>query len=378
MFRSTLLLALIFLACFQLALGDEREEQKKLKAVSSDIRNIENALQKNAGKRERLNHQLRKAEIERGRIQKTIAELENQLAAFSRELSALRSEQSELEANKQKQQQLIYQQINMAYRLGREEPVKLLLNQEDPDRLARSLKYYNYFLTARAEKLDRYIETLDRLSLLAGEIDTKTSQLQERREQLKSEEKQLEASQNQRTSLLAELKQQSTTDRQRLAELQKERARLVEVLDAIDRAIANIPLPETALPFKQSRGKMQWPVAGKLRHSFGSRRNAKMTWDGWFLEAPEGKTIRAVHSGRVVFSDYLRGYGLLVIVDHGEGYMSLYAHNQVLLKETGDWVSTADSIARAGNSGGQTMSGLYFEIRHNGKPTNPKGWLTSG
>ncbi len=377
MFRTALSLALIVLACCQFAQAGDASDHKKLNAVSAEIRKTESALKKNASKSEQLSHQLRKAEIERGQISKKISELENQLASYRRELKSLEKEQRELEASQQKQQVLIRQQINTANRLGREEPVKLLLNQEDPEQLTRSLKYYNYFLNARAKKLDEYITTLNRLSQLSTDIDQKTALLNQRRNRLQDQQEKLESSRRQRSKLLAELKQQRATDKQKLDKLQRERNRLKEVINAIDKAIANIPLPETAQPFKRYRGKMPPPVKGKVRQRFGSQRNAKMKWLGWVFDAREGEQVRTIHSGRVVFSDYLRGYGLMVIVDHGDGYMSLYAHNQVLLKDTGDWVATGDPVAQAGNSGGLEESGLYFEIRHNGKPTNPKPWLAS-
>ncbi len=377
MLRSALTLALIVLACCQFAQAGDAADHKKLNAVSAEIRKTESALKKNASTSERLSHELRKTEIERGQIRNQISKLENQLASYRGELNSLKKEQRELQASQQKQQALIRQQINTAYRLGREEPVKLLLNQEDPELLSRSLKYYNYFLSARAKKLDEYITTLNRLSELSSDIDRKTTLLNQRRSRLQDQQKKLESSRRQRSKLLAQLKQQRVTDEQKLNKLQRERDRLKEVIKAIDKAIASIPLPETAQPFKRYRGKMKRPVKGKVLQRFGSRRNAKMKWLGWLFDAREGEPVKTIHSGRVVFSDYLRGYGLMVIVDHGEGYMSLYAHNQVLLKDTGDWVSTGEPVAQAGNSGGLEESGLYFEIRYNGKPTNPKFWLAS-
>jgi len=149
------------------------------------------------------------------------------------------------------------------------------------------------------------------------------------------------------------------------------------VLQALKQAIADIDMPAPSQPFAKQRGKMRWPIKGKLSHRFGSQRNAEMKWDGWLLNANEGVAVKAIHHGRVVFSDYLRGYGMLIIIDHGDSYMSLYAHNQVLLKETGDWVTADESVAKVGNSGGRIEHALYFEIRHNGKPTNPKHWLAS-
>jgi septal ring factor EnvC (AmiA/AmiB activator) len=142
--------------------------------------------------------------------------------------------------------------------------------------------------------------------------------------------------------------------------------------------------PPTALPissvcsqqsFTQRKGKMLWPTQGKLLHQFGDNRQGSVTWDGLRIQADSGTPVRAIHGGRVMYADTLRGQGLLIVLDHGDGYMSLYAHNDALLREAGEWVQPGDIIARAGNSGGEKESALYFEIRKNGNPINPLPWL---
>ena len=359
------------------AVADEKQDRKKLKAVSADILKIQRSLQSGASKRDNLVSELQQAEVERAQIRHGVNKLETQLFQLNNELKQLNKKQAGLQRDQQRQQQLIQSQVNTAYRLGRQEPVKLLLNQEDPERLTRTLKYYDYFLTARANKLNSYTETLNELARVEHNISSKTAQLNQHRDQLKRQQHQLDERQQQRKSVMAALNKEISSNQQRLKKLQQEQTRLEAVLKALTQAISDIASPVSARPFTSYRGKMQWPIKGKLRHSFGSRRNSKMNWDGWMLSAKEGIPVKAIHSGRVVFSDYLRGYGLLVIIDHGDDYMSLYAHNQVLLKETGDWVTSREAVAKTGNSGGQAESGLYFEIRHRGKPTNPKRWLAS-
>ena len=150
---------------------------------------------------------------------------------------------------------------------------------------------------------------------------------------------------------------------------------LQQLLDAIREAVVNLQVPDNYQPFKAARGTMPWPIGGKRANSFGRPRNeGKMRWQGVTIPASEGDSVKAIHHGRVVYADWLRGSGLLMIIDHGEGYMSLYAHNQSLLREVGEWVSAGTPIITVGNSGGQEQSALYFEIRHQGKPTNPTKW----
>ena len=144
-----------------------------------------------------------------------------------------------------------------------------------------------------------------------------------------------------------------------------------------DEAIINLNLSGDGQPFANRRGKMTLPVKGKLKHTYGSQRIAgKLTWDGIVITAQEGTPVTAVHHGRVIFSDYMRSHGLLLIIDHGDGYMSLYANNQTLSKDLGDWVGSGDVIARLGSTGGQSYPGLYFEIRHQGQPVNPRHWFS--
>ena len=357
------------------SLADDRE---KLKAVSEHIRKLEQSLKNVTGQRDLLAEELRKTETEAARLNKNINQLKKQLKQLQRELDQLRRQQNQLQSDRRNQQQLIFTQINAAYRLGQEEPVKLLLNQEDPELVTRTFKYYDYFLQARAKKLSSYIATLQALAETELAISQKTERLSRQREQLTYDHQQLKQRQQKRQQVLGKLDRQIKTEQQQLAKLQRERTHLENVLKALEEAIEDIAMPSDSQPFTNQRGKLRWPVKGKLKHSYGSRRNANMKWEGWLLSANEGTSINTVHHGRVVFSDYLRGHGLLIIVDHGDGYMSLYAHNQVLLKEAGDWVSANEAIARVGNTGGRKDHALYFEIRHNGKPTNPKRWLNQG
>lgn len=376
--KIALPLALLLLTalCFNVA-ANEAADRKKLKAVSADILKLQQSLKNVSGQRDSLAVELQKTETERARIQLGINKLEPQLKRLNQDLQQLNKQQVGLQRDRRQQQHLILTQVNAAFRLGREEPVKLLLNQEDPERLTRTLKYYDYFLQARAKKLNTYVETLHSLAKVELSINDKTTQLKDHRDQLHNEQQQLLKRQQQRHQVMAKLDGQINTDHRRLQKLQNERNRLETVLQALKQAIADIDMPAPSQPFAKQRGKMRWPIKGKLSHRFGSQRNAEMKWDGWLLNANEGVAVKAIHHGRVVFSDYLRGYGMLIIIDHGDSYMSLYAHNQVLLKETGDWVTADESVAKVGNSGGRIEHALYFEIRHNGKPTNPKHWLAS-
>ena len=199
--------------------------------------------------------------------------------------------------------------------------------------------------------------------------------LNQSKEKLVERQRQVVAGQQQRKKALAALSASLKTDRQRLNKMTRERKDLEQLLSAVEEAINDIKVPNDYRPFAQRKGKLAWPLKGRIRAGFGNPRSGSLRWEGWLIQANSGTPVKAVHHGRVVFADYLRGFGLLSIIDHGDDYMTLYAHNRDLLKEVGDWVLPGEVLAYAGNSGGREESALYFEIRRKGKPHDPKVWL---
>lgn len=380
MVRSHHLLCL-FLSCLLTCLfisptfASKTNDETKLKKIKHDIIKLEKTIKGSGEKQGSLSSELKKSELASASINLQILGLEKKLKDLGKELKVLGDKKEGLEQARVSQQALISQQMASAYRLGNEESIKLLLNQENPETISRTLKYYDYFLRARSEKLTAYRQTLQSLEQVKTSIIDKQALLSKNRSSLKHQQQQLEQQQQQRRSVLAKLKQKITNSRQQLNKLNTERGKLESILKSLEQGIAKLSLPATDKPFKVRKGKLPWPVSGRLSKYFGSTRNANIRWNGWLLKAKEGTPVKAIHHGRIIFSDYLRGHGLLIIIDHGDGYMSLYAHNQVLLKETGEWVLPDEPIARVGNTGGQNDHALYFEIRYNGKPTNPKRWL---
>lgn len=361
--------------CLSPTFANSKSDAAKLKKIKQDIIQLEKTIKGSGEKQGSLSSELKKSELASANINLKILDLEKSLKNLSNELNALGDKQQGLEQARVNQQALISKQMASAYRLGNEESIKLLLNQEDPETVSRTLKYYDYFLRARTEKLTVYRETLLSLQQVKTSIIDKQTQLSANRSNLQKQQQQLEQQQLQRRSVLAKLKKKITNSRQQLNKLNTERSKLESILKSLEEGIAKLSLPATDKPFKGRKGKLPWPVAGRLSKYYGSTRNANIRWNGWLLSAKEGTPVNAIHHGRIIFSDYLKGHGLLIIIDHGDGYMSLYAHNQVLLKETGEWVLPDEAIAKVGNTGGQDDHALYFEIRHNGKPTNPKRWL---
>lgn len=369
-------LLILWLAAACPTLAGEKEDRQKLQLIGKDILKLEESVKGDSKEQQRLARELKKTELDAARLNQAIHDLEAQLEKLNSELLQLQSKKSSLEKSRHAQQDLIAKQITAAYRLGNEESIKLLLNQEDPDKVSRALKYYDYFLKARAEKIEQYLQTMTELHRVESDIGERQAALTQRRSTLSEQQQRLEESLRVRSEVLVRLDRQITSSKQALKQLHAERKRLETVIRALEESIAKLVSPTNTEPFSRRKGKLPWPVKGTLSQYFGATRTADITWNGWLLKASEGTLVHAIHHGRIIFSDYLRGHGMLVIIDHGDGYMSLYAHNQVLLKVTGDWVQSGEAIARVGNSGGQRDHALYFEIRHNGRPTNPKTWLT--
>ena len=356
--------------------ADESDEKRKLQELSKKIQSVQSDIQSASREIRVLESDLEKTERQLAATRQTIADTRRKIADQEKRLADLQQQKQALEKLRNEQSRAIATQINLSYRLGREPTLKLLLNMEDPAQISRILRYHDYFLKARAGKLADYLSTIEQFTRVEQEQQQTLDLLKSERDQLEQQLAQGTKQNTKRTLSLQALNKSQQSDQQLLDKLQTERKRLEAVLKQLEQALANIEIPATYSPFSQQKGRLPWPVKGTLAQRFGQFRNTKMTWEGWLINAPEGTEVRAIHYGRIVFADYLRGHGLLVVIDHGQGYMSLYAHNQILLADTGDWISSGTPIARVGESGGQQKPGLYFEIRYKGNPTNPASWMS--
>lgn len=262
-----------------------------------------------------------------------------------------------------------------AYKAGTPSQLQLLLNQNDPALLSRMAYYNALLLNSRNEQIESYQTTIANLEKLAPKISSQADLLARSQSKLTQKHQSLKASQAERKQTLARINASIEAKDAKLQRSAADRAHLEKILSEVVRQLSDVALGMPGQPFKARKGKMGWPTKGRIAASFGSARAGnRLRWQGVIIDAPEGRDVKAIHQGRVVFSEYMRGQGMLLIVDHGDNYLSLYAHNQALFKETGDWVADGEVIARVGNSGGLEQANLYFEIRHQGKPINPALW----
>ena len=322
---------------------------------------------------------LREVERRIGRTVRELKRLERKLQARRKRLRNLRRQEQALQRKLATQRDLLARQVRAAWMIGNQEYLKLLLNQEDPARLGRVMAYYRYFNAARSRRIDAVRDTLAELERIAGEVRTETARLETLRTRTLERQQALRADRRKRRAVVARLKAELRDREQAIGRLQENERQLRAVLEAIESSLSDL-LADTGMerPFASYRGKLPWPVKGKVQKLYGkARQRSDLKWNGVRILAREGRTVRAIARGRVAYADWLRGYGLLLIIDHGDGYMSLYGQNQSLFKEVGDWVEAGEPIAAVGRSGGQERSALYFEIRHNGKPTNPVRWCST-
>ena len=367
----------VLLLLFSSALLAADSDREKLEQLKSSISKLEQRLEQRSQEKNDLVSSLKKVELEAAATGKGIRQLNRQIDSSRKKLSALEKQQRTLQQNIKDQNSAIAEHLTAAYKLGDQEPIKLLLNQEDPQQLSRLFKYYSYFLDARNKKIETYLADVEKLSALMTEVNQQKLLLDSNRKKLVQDQEQFAAISKRRSEALKQLNISLKNDRSKLEKMVAERAELEELLNRVETAVSEVALtpPVSQQSFVSQKGLLQWPLKGRVAHSFGSQRSGTLRWQGWLIGAKSGESVNAVHDGHVIFSNYLRGFGLLIILNHGDGYMTLYAHNKELLKDTGDWVLSSETIARAGDTGGLEKPALYFEIRKQGQPADPSEWL---
>ena len=355
--------------------ADERRAAE-LRRVQARIQSLQRALAAVRKKRERTRDGLRDIERRIGHLNRNLRKLRRDIRRVRRQLVRLRRKQRQLLRDLDLQRDVLAGQVRSSYAMGRQEQLKILLNQGDPARVQRMLVYYEYLIRDRSQRITMINRKLDELQVVTTAIEKRRQSLDQFYQAQRSQRRDLQASRQQRRTLLRKLARDIRHKGRRLKNLRQAEKELQRVLLTIRNALDDIP-SEAAdrRPFSSRKGVLPWPVRGKIVVRYGTRRRiGNLRWKGVVIRAPRGREVRAISHGRVAFADWLRGYGNLLIIDHGNGYMSLYGHNQALLKEVGEWVNSGDVIASAGDSGGQKSSGLYFEIRYQGRPVNPKKW----
>jgi septal ring factor EnvC (AmiA/AmiB activator) len=370
-FILRILIALIFISPI---LAEEKNDLNKL---NNKISELKKSLVGDGESQESLNDQLEKTELSLAKIVSKIRAFEKKIDSLNRRIENLNEQKNNLAAYLRKQQYLINNYIKFLHRQGTEEPLKLILKQQNPKNINRILEYYNYFINARNEKINSYKEKIKELNITQKLISAQKLELMRNRSELRERKNSFLSLQSSRSLTMKKLNSKINSSKLKLALYADQKANLEILLRKKTHALNNYSSASSKNNFYENKGKLPWPVNAYPSNKYDLKSNSSMHSKGWLLKTNAGSPVRVVHDGKIIFANYLKGLGLLMIVSHGDGFMTLYAHNQFLLKKMGDWVLKGEDIARVGNTGGLDEHALYFEVRKNGKPSNPKFWLLS-
>jgi len=379
---SILLIFCLFF-CFSSVYASKNEDmasyQDKLEKLQKSISKIQKHLKGSKKQRSDVITDLKTLESEISKNSLKLNQLKKDLSKVRKHKLKLENELQQLDKQLRAQRAILSEQMRSAYSMGHQQNLKMLLNQQDPAEVGRAQAYFNYFNRARTQQISGFLKSIEQKkqaeSALKQALNTQNKLLKTQKDKTRKRQKQ----RLQRKKLLAELSDKIKNQESTLSSLEDSRGRIENLLKSLGELLADIPTsPSENKPFKSLKGKLPWPVKGRFLGRFGqSKHFGGLKWNGVRIKAKYGTPVRAVSYGRVAFSDWLQGFGFITIIDHGDGYMSLYGNSETLFKQAGDWVSAGEVIASAGDSGGQPQSGVYFEIRSRGKPINPSKWCSS-
>jgi len=362
------------------SVAGKKAEVKQLQAV---LKKLQSDLKKERAKRSKEERALQLSEQNIATTAAQILTLNKKLASNNSNLQGFLSRQTQLQQQLDLQQNNLVSIIKQRYQMGEETPLKLLLRQQNPEYVSRMLIYFEKIREQQNTEILAFRQLLAKHDSNNSKIDQTQSQLLTQRKKLLQQQQQLQSSRTKRRQVLAKIDLQISKNRTKIKKLAADKKRLEKVISRIQKVLPKTVVKVKATvkakvkdnrPFKVLKGKLPWPVKGRVIRNFASVEN-NLAYDGVLISAVQGRSVQAVHGGMVVFADWLRSYGMLMIIDHGDGYLTLYGHNQQLLKKVGDSVSTLEPIAMTGNSGGNQHAALYFAIRHRGQTTNPRAWF---
>ncbi|WP_018691559.1 murein hydrolase activator EnvC family protein [Algicola sagamiensis] len=373
--RVWLFSALVAFPAFAETVKEKEKTATQIDEITDEIKKKRLQIQHHQSKLDTIQQDLKQAESIISQVAKKLNDTEMDIQDLDKQLKQFQKEIRGLNREKRKHQQALKGLISSAYVNGDHDYTKLLLNQEEPGKFERVLVYYQYLNKARSRQLQQLSHVIDQISQTEEKTQVaKSDRMALKREQL-AQQATLEQEQRKRHEVVRNLEQNLKNDKRSLSTLQVNREQLTATLQQLLQEQEAKEIQLNGLNGK--RGKLLWPTKGKLRNAFGQPRLGRLRWKGVVINSRPGKTVKTIHQGVVLFADWMKGFGWVLIVDHGQGYMSLYGHNQTLLKKVGEKVEAGEPIALVGQSGGQLESGLYFEIRHKGQALDPVSWCNS-
>ncbi|MGD9339380.1 MAG: peptidoglycan DD-metalloendopeptidase family protein [Chromatiales bacterium] len=354
------------------------DEEAELEALRGRMTDMRRALESDQGKRSAAETELRKVETDIGERNAALRRLRDQQSETARRIGELERERVAVEARIGVERDSLAAQVRAAYVTGRNERLKLLLNQQDPAHLGRMVVYYDYFNRMRRDTIASVSADLARLNAVAAEQETEAMRQRQLEQRQSQELDKLEQARARRAEVLVAVDASIRAKGDAIAEMEAQAATLEKLVEELREVLRDFPV-EADAPFADVKGQLAWPLRGRLLRDFGQpRAQGRLKWDGVLVGAAPGTQVKAVYHGRVAYADWLTGLGLLVILEHGDGYLTLYGHNESVFKSVGEWVAPGETIAEVGDSGGQAQPALYFEIRRGRQPQNPHRWFADG
>ncbi|MGB5396061.1 MAG: peptidoglycan DD-metalloendopeptidase family protein [Gammaproteobacteria bacterium] len=358
---------------------DVQHYQKNLDRVQQGIAKVKEHLQGTRYKRGHLVTELKQLEEEISKNARILSATNAEISRLGKRISNHKTELGQLNTALGNQREALAEQLRSAYALGQQHSIKMLLNQHNPAEIGRIQVYFEYLNRAREQQITDFIQSVQRKQVVETELNEALSGRKQAQAEQVSQKRQLEGQRFKRTRLLANLDSDIRNQEKTLTELESSRNKIENLLMSLGELLADIPAsPNDKQAFGKQKGHLPWPVKGPFLAKYGNAKpQGDMKWKGVLIGTDYGTPVKAVSHGQIAFSDWLQGYGFITIIDHGDGYMSLYGHNESLFKQAGDWVAAGEVIATSGDSGGQPKPGLYFEIRSRGKPVNPSQWCSA-
>lgn len=370
---SLVLVALLYgLSPAGLVFAQSNDAEQELAELQEELKARQQALQGSKADAQELQSVLEQSEKDIGAVARRLNNTKTALAENRDQQESLKSRRDELEQAIAQQQELLGGQLRTAFISGNYDYAKMVFYQEDAARFERVLTYYKYLNEARQKEITQFKASVTELEQVNAELQAKAQELTALLSDQERQQNELVARQQDRQQTLVKLRSKIASEESRIAQLREAEQALVEAIERAQRA-SRVPQELTGL--SSEKGKLLKPASGTLRRLFGKRRQGQVRWKGIMIDGREGSSVKAIAHGRVIYSDWLRGFGLVTIIEHGDGYMSVYGHNQALLRSAGDAVAKGETVALLGQSGGQSSPNLYFEIRHKGKALNPLQWL---
>ncbi len=382
------LATLLVVASTSYTVTAQTEQKEELKELRSRIEALQKELEKSESSKSQAADALRDSERAISKANRRLFELTNERKRINAKIKQLQQQSSELEQRIADERQSLSKLIHRQYLAGQPESLRLLLNRQDANEIARQLHYFGYVSKARAELIGTLRSSLDELNDVTEQVRDQSQRLARLEKEEAKQKKSLEKQKRARQKVLSKTSDDIARQRNEITKLKEDEQRLTTLIKKLAEEaerrrkaarLKNQALPDASLnnaAFRKLKGQLRLPVIGELTNRYGRpRKDTGLSWKGLFIAAKEGDEVKAIAPGQVVYADWLRGFGNLLILDHGSGYMSLYGNNEALYRRVGDRLSAGDTIASVGNSRGSANSGLYFELRHNGKPFDPLPWV---